>query len=161
MKIMNTLPPLLILLSLTLLACTTQHETTFLRVKPGPDPAESKLAEAATHVTQSLAQLEQMQKASTPPEKQVVDIERYHVLGTASLDWTGPIEPLMTTIAKQLDYKLRVLGKQPAVPIIISITADNTPLADIIKDTDFQAGTKANVYVYPHLKILELQYQGP
>src|SRR3990167_11038115 len=41
--------------------------------------------------------------------------------GTADIDWTGPIEPLLRKLADMTDYKLKVLGNSPTIPIIVSI----------------------------------------
>jgi defect-in-organelle-trafficking protein DotD len=53
---------------------------------------------------------------------------------------------------------MRILGKSPAIPIIISITAHNTPLADVLRDANFQCGRRANVAIYAANKVIELRY---
>lgn len=76
----------------------------------------------------------------------------------ANLDWSGPIEPLLTEIARLTDYRVKVLGNTPPIPIIVSITADNRVIADIVKDAGLQAGKRANLVVYPCSRIIELRY---
>lgn len=76
----------------------------------------------------------------------------------ANLDWSGPIEPLLKEVARLTHYKVKVLGNAPAIPIIVSITADGRVMADILKDAGLQAGKRANLVVYPSSKIIELRY---
>ena len=76
----------------------------------------------------------------------------------ATLDWSGPIEPLLTEIARLTDYKVKVLGNTPAIPIIVSVTAENRVIADIVKDAGLQASKRANLVVYPCSRIIELRY---
>lgn len=78
--------------------------------------------------------------------------------GTVTIDWSGPIEPLLEKVANMSQYKVKVMGNEPAVPIIVSITATNTTLADIIKNAGLQAGKRANIVVYPNSRIIELRY---
>lgn len=76
----------------------------------------------------------------------------------ANLDWSGPIEPLLFEIARLTDYCVKILGNTPAIPIIVSITAEDRVIADIVKDAGLQAGKRANLVVYPSSKIIELRY---
>ena len=55
-------------------------------------------------------------------------------------------------------YKLKVLGATPSIPVVVSITASNSVVADILKDAGLQAGKKANLVVYPGSRIIELRY---
>ena len=125
-----------------------------------PDPAATTLAEAAVSVSDSLHQLAAVKRAATPAKKRMVSDLRYELPGKASLDWSGPIQPLLAQIAQISHYRLRVLGTPPAVPIIISVTANNTPLTDLLRDIDFQAASQASVRVYhqKHGHIIELRY---
>ena len=78
----------------------------------------------------------------------------------ASLQWTGPIEPLLRKIAHSTGYHLQVIGTEPPTPIIVSINKKNKPLATILRDAIFQAQGQANVSVYPANKIIELRYKN-
>jgi len=78
--------------------------------------------------------------------------------GRINLDWSGPIEPLLNKIATMTEYQVKVLGNKPAIPVLISITARDRMVADIIKDTGLQAGTRADLVVYPLSRVIELRY---
>lgn len=118
------------------------------------------MADAALEISDSLRQLAEIERAThpqarlpSPPAAEIIGMNQL-----ASVEWTGPVGPLVDKIAKATSYKLRVLGKQPAIPILVSISAKDTPIADILRDTTFQCGDKANIVVYPASKTIELRY---
>lgn len=122
--------------------------------------AQSQLSQAAGSVAQSLQQLSAIQQA-THPQAQLaapIDPAKIGMAQQASLDWTGPIEPLMRKIAAAAGYKLSVIGQAPSIPIVVSISIQNQPLASILRDAIYQAESQATVSVYPKHKILELRY---
>lgn len=123
------------------------------------DTAAIQLAEAARSVSQSLNELKTIEKASNPPVKPLPyptssGLEKI----TASVDWSGPIEPLLKRIAKLANYKLEVIGHHPAIPVLVTISSQNTPLSYIVRNADLQAGVKANIAVYPGIQTIELRY---
>ncbi len=78
--------------------------------------------------------------------------------GTVNIDWSGPIEPLVQKIASYTQYKVKVLGNEPAVAVIVSVTGTQMLVADVIKSAGLQAGNRANIVVYPTTRIIELRY---
>lgn len=76
----------------------------------------------------------------------------------ASVDWSGPVEPLLQKLACASCYRLKVLGRRPAIPAIVTITEENKPIADILRNVSYQVETKAEIVVYPCRKIIELRY---
>ncbi len=122
--------------------------------------AETKLSEAATSVSRSLAELAAIERASHPHATLLspIDPDMIGMGQLASIDWNGPIGPLAKKIAEASKYKLNVLGKSPGIPILVSIFAKDTPLSDVLRDANFQCGSKANIVVYPASKIIELRY---
>lgn len=124
------------------------------------DDATIKLAEAAHSVSNSMLELARIQAAATPPinGKALPDSKAYNMQNRASVDWSGPIESLTEKVAQASHYRLRVLGKAPAIPVLIAITAVDATLGDILRDIDFQAGKKASIKLYPQKKVIELRY---
>lgn len=129
-----------------------RHDTNF--------DAETKMAEAASSVSDSLQQLAVIERATHPqvrmPSPQAPEITGMTQMAT--IEWTGPVEPLVKKIAQATHYKLRVLGRAPPIPIIVAISAKDTLMADILRDVTFQCGTKANISVYPASRVIELRY---
>ena len=129
-------------------------------INTGSDDASIKLAEAARSVSQSLNELKALEKASSPPITKPLPYPSSSGLEKtiASVDWSGPIEPLLQRIAKLAHFHLEVIGKCPAVPVLVTISSQNTPLSYIIRNANLQAGEKANIIVYPGIKTIELRY---
>ena len=155
---MNVKYSLLLLISIGLAGCASKINRP-VAVAPS-DKATIKLAEAAKAVSHSLDELARIQAIATPPAKgaKLPDPESYGLEQRVSIDWAGPITPVLRNIAKAGGYKLRILGTEPATAIIISIMAKNAPLGDILRDVAFQAGHKADVKVYPKSRVIELRY---
>lgn len=122
--------------------------------------AEIQLANAATSVNNSLIELAAIQKAVYPAVKlpDLPDAEKIGLGKMASVDWTGPIEPLIKNIAGVSGYKVRFIGKTPPIPILVSINKQNAPLAVILRDAAFQCGNKVNIVLYPTNKVIEARY---
>jgi defect-in-organelle-trafficking protein DotD len=130
-------------------------------VDSGVQKARTKLAEAALSTSDSLNQLAAMEKVGAPRTKlaQPLDADRIGLGGLASVDWTGPIEPLVLKLANAGNYKFRAVGKNPSIPVLVAVYASNMPLADILRDANLQAGKKADVVVYPNNRLIELRYR--
>jgi defect-in-organelle-trafficking protein DotD len=56
------------------------------------------------------------------------------------------------------DYRLKVLGTEPAIPVLVSITARRGVIAEILQNAAFQAQKRAHVMVFPESRVIELRY---
>lgn len=121
---------------------------------------KARLEESARSVEQSLQELAYIERAIHPAAKvpNPVNPDTIGMSQIISVDWTGPIEQLVSKIAKMSDYKVRVLGKTPPIPIIVSISKKETVLADILRDANFQCGDRANIGLYSASRVIELRY---
>lgn len=167
---MKTKSFLCIVLALILLGCLgcgskpqSTNKISIISSDTGARNAEVKLALAADSVSQSLQQLAEIEKATHPQVKKQspMDPQMIGMSQIASIEWFGPVEPLVRRAAKIANYKVRVLGTTPAIPVLVSISAKDTPLADILRDANFQCGSKASIVVYPASKVIELRYAKP
>ena len=124
------------------------------------DDANIRLAEAATSISQSMLEMARVDKIVTPRHlgNNLNIPTTYNLQTRASIDWTGPIEELTDRIAKAANYRLRVLGKEPSVPVLISVNVKDASLVEILRDIDYQAGKKAHLHVYPNNQVVELRY---
>jgi len=162
---------LTIFLSLIVVSCTTTQNNTATPT-PTPTPiainqqtktvlnAENQLAEAAVSIQNSLYELAKIQKAVYPAVRlpDLPDANKIGMGHLASIDWTGPIEPLVRNVAKNTYYKIRVIGKAPAIPILVSLAERNVPIATILRNAAYQAGDRAVIVVYPNSRTIELRY---
>ncbi len=122
--------------------------------------AQSQLAETSASTSKSLQQLSAMQMAVHPKAKLAAPLnpKRLGMTQITSLNWNGPIEPLLRKIADASHYKLHVLGTKPAIAVLVSIDAHNQTLAEILRNATYQVEKKAAVKVYPGRHIIELRY---
>ena len=123
---------------------------------------EQQLIETAQSIERSLAVLAMTQESNNPPLINTAPLitPEGGMGGTADIDWTGPIEPLLHKLADMTDYNLKILGNDPAIPIIVSITQNKAVIADIVKNASLQAGKRATVMVFPANKVIELRYRS-
>lgn len=172
MKIKNIIKTSTVILSIYLLtgcaepnADITSIKLNYIPTDKTPVPsanqnAQSDLAQSADSVSDSLQQLSAIQKAVNP-EVKIAPPVNPKLIGMdqeSSVDWNGPIEPLLKQIAKASHYKLSVIGSEPAVPVIVAINEKNKPLATILRNATFQAAQQADITVYPSSKTIELRY---
>lgn len=125
-----------------------------------PDNASTSLAEASYSVSRSIVSLSETAQAAHP----MPDLEpppnpaSYGMGGLTSVDWSGPVEPLIEQIARTANYRVNVLGVPPAIPVLVTIYDKNRMLADVLRDVGYQCGRRATVVVYPESRVIELRY---
>jgi defect-in-organelle-trafficking protein DotD len=147
-------------LALLLSACSSHQNTDDIAMNDRA--VNQSLSYAATSVSQSFFVLNKLQYTATPPR----DISpppspaSYGMALLASVNWDGPIEPLVRKICQATHYKLRVMGSRPAIPIIVTVHMTHVPVAYILESAGYQAGKRARVVVYPSLQTVDLQYIG-
>ncbi|MDR3504496.1 MAG: type IVB secretion system lipoprotein DotD [Legionella sp.] len=154
---------LVTLLIASILLASCKSTGVFFKKPPVNNPSDDatiKLAEAAVSVSDSMHEMARIEKVVVPPHKDntLTIPNAYNLQARASVDWSGPIEELTERIAKAAHYRVRILGKSPAIPVLISLTVKDQSLAEILRDIDYQAGIKAFIHVYPNSQVVELRY---
>ncbi len=122
--------------------------------------SQAQLLGAAQSIEKSLLKLAAAQEVQ---QRKALDIEQLMSLQggmsqPVNLDWSGPIAPLLQKIADLGHYQFKVLGIEPPLPILVSVTAKGIPLAQVLKDADLQVGKRADIMVYPSNRVIELRY---
>jgi defect-in-organelle-trafficking protein DotD len=146
------------LLCIALSGCLTTKNVKPPSNAPSTD-ASIKIAEAASSVSRSLYELAEIEKATKPSfEKPLVKPTIFDLQTRASIDWAGPITPLLKNVAHASHYRLAVMGNAPAIPVLINLTVRDQSIAQILRMIDYQAGQKANIKIYPNRKTIELRY---
>lgn len=143
-------------LSIFLCACVAPTKPFVISV----DKHQSSLAEASYAVSRSMVDLAVTAQAAHPVPNLGPPISpaSYGMGALATLDWSGPVEPLIRDVARAVNYRVRVLGTPPAIPIIVTIYVKNAMLGDILRDIGYQCGRRATVVVYPEARCIELRY---
>lgn len=145
---------------LTLTSCSSAYYYSKPIKEKNPDPSAVKLAEAATSISHSLQRLAEIETAThpaatlpPPPNPSLTGMDQL-----ISVDWTGPVEPLLKRIAKASRYRVRALGIPPAIPVIVSVTAQDTLLSDVLRNIELQIERKARIKTYYRSRVIELRY---
>lgn len=148
----------------SVIACAKKAppEITIRTVEYKSENASIKLAEAATSVSRSLNELARIQTAANGPieEAMLVNPTIYGLQTRTSVDWSGPVGQLVKQIADASEFKLRIIGKEPTIPVLVKVSAEDATLADVLRDIDYQVMNKAaaHIAVYPKERIIELRY---
>ncbi len=153
---MNYKIGLVIFLSLMLCACANPRPPQGYDVSK----SEASLAEASYSVSRSIVDLAETAQAAHPLPNPgpPPNPASYGMAGLTTLDWSGPVEPLLKQMAVASNYRLRVLGTPPAIPVLVTIYAKNVMLGDVLRDVGYQCGRRAAVVVYPESRCIELRY---
>lgn len=132
------------------------------KIPPGYDlsKTENSLAEASYSVSRSMTDLSETAQAAHPQAMMPDNPSpaSYGMGGLTTVDWSGPVEPLVKQIAKAANYRVRVIGTAPAIPVLVTIYSRNQMLGDILRDVGYQCGRRASVVVYPQSSVIELRY---
>lgn len=147
---------ILFLLTLILSACATPKAPRGFTV----NKHQSSLAEASYSISRSLVDLAEIAEAAHPlPTLDPPPSPASYGMGMlTTIDWSGPVEPLIRQIACAADYRTRVLGTPPAIPVIVTVYQKNVMLGDILRDVGYQTGRRASVVVFPDSRVIELRY---
>ncbi|MBV53741.1 MAG: hypothetical protein CL816_06770 [Coxiellaceae bacterium] len=122
--------------------------------------AQQQIAEAASTINQSLAELSNIQQATHPDVSMdsPINAQDTGMTQVVSIDFNGTLDDVMKNIAKMSNYSLKTIGTPPSIPVIINLTEKNKVLADILRNVSYQAAKQATIKVYPNKKIIELRY---
>lgn len=146
--------------------CDLPAEETCKPCNPPPPPdctkvsVENQLLYAAQSIEQSLTTLAAAQKAESPPILNTAPLitPEGGMGGTIDIDWTGPLGPLVDKIARLTEYRVKFLGNEPAIPILVTITGKRTIIAEVLQNASLQAGRRAQILVYPSNRVIEVRY---
>lgn len=121
---------------------------------------ETQLLSTAQSIEQSLSTLAAAEKAESPPILNTAPLVTSEggMGGKIDIDWTGPIGPLVTKLASLTNYRVKFLGSEPAIPILISINARQTVIADVLQNASLQTGKRAHILVFPASRLIEVRY---
>lgn len=121
---------------------------------------ENSLAEASYSVSRSIVDLAEVAQAAHPMPALAPppNPSTYGMGGLTTVDWSGPIEPLLKQISLAAGYRLRILGTAPAIPVLVTVYTINNKLGDVLRDVAYQGGRRASVVLYPDARVIELRY---
>ena len=129
------------------------------RVTQDQSDTAGAIAESARAATTSLQRLAQLQYAARARDddsfRQEFSVE---LSGLASVEYTGPFEPLLEQIADTAGVTINKIGNPTATAIIVSVSAQSSPLSDIVQNVAYQIQSHARISFNPDKQSLEIIY---
>ena len=121
---------------------------------------DEQLLWAASSIEQSLFVLAAAEKIDNPPILNTAPLitPEGGMGGFIDIDWTGPIGPFVEKIAKMTCYRVKTLGNEPAIPVVISLAVKHAIIAEVLQNASFQAGRRVNILVFPSNRVIEVRY---
>lgn len=75
-----------------------------------------------------------------------------------TVDWQGPVEPLIRDLAARAGYTFRTTGRAPTNMRMISIVANEEPLFGVIRRAGAMAHGFADIVFNPSTRTIEIRY---
>jgi len=123
------------------------------------DRAQMGVIAAAERTSQALDRLSRVETTRTPiPEPGATGPAPPGLGQNVAVSWAGPIAPFLARLADIADYKFRVIGRPPAVPVVVDVETTQSRLIDLLRDAGHQAGARATVAVDPGAGVIEVRY---
>lgn len=145
-------------LTLALSACAV-HGPVDQQLVAEPDPVGLRIAAAVDKASAALQTLASVEQARNPGASiQQVPYAPQELRRTVSVDWVGPIEPIMRRLADRAGYDMQVNGDMPPAPVVVTLNVRQKSVIDVLRDLGLQVGQRADVVVDPEHRIVELNY---
>lgn len=124
------------------------------------DQALVDTAEAAVSISHSLSDLGLAQRNQQGMLKRESEANALpQVLARlVSIDWAGPVEPLVKQLADLTQLRVKVIGVEPPIPVLVSLNKRDSSVYNILQDVQGQIQNRAEILVYPSSGVVELHY---
>ena len=142
---------------LALSGCAETKQT--IQAAPS-DPALVTVADAARSMAEQLkilSAIEQQSRGAYPV------LEASPTTGPlaerVTIVWSGEPEKVLTNIAIKTGYEMRIVGRRPVTPPIVTIEARNRKIFDVLQDIGLQLGERHGVQVDDNNETITLVYR--
>lgn len=150
-------PLLPLMIFTTLCACGPATQQSVPRVTV-VDP-EVRIAESLERLESKVGQLSRIQKARRKTRIDNIPFAPTELKRTISYyEYTGHLSRIVQDVSEQSGYQFKLIGRQPNIPIIISIKWENITLIDALKDLGTRAAHRATVFVDADEAVIEVRY---
>lgn len=75
-----------------------------------------------------------------------------------SVEWRGPLEPLLESIADDIGYRFIRTGTPPGSPVTVSVYRTDEPVWRIVRDAGTLVTSQAAVVLNPRDRSIEVRY---
>jgi defect-in-organelle-trafficking protein DotD len=126
---------------------------------------DGRIAESAERSSGAAEALAQIKAAETAPVEPPVAEEEMskmppELLRPTTVEWMGPAVELTEMLAQNIGYKYSVVGNEPPVDVMVSVSAVDEPALKVFENIGYQVSEFANVYVDPNVKRVEFRFKG-
>ncbi len=129
------------------------------QVVAAPDPISARLAEAADRVSNALETLAAVENARGPSIGTApISGAPRELRRAVTVNWVGPVEPIMKMMAERANYGFEVYGNPPPNALVVSLDAENMPIIEVMRDLGLQLGNRADVKVSSDNRVVEIHY---
>lgn len=137
-----------VVVAMVLSACAHQEQPA---VSPPLKPSEidRQIATAVADAAESLRRLSLVEQARTPPADIEIDSVPRELTQPQTLDYVGPVEPVLRTLAGLVGYDFVTVGDPPAQDLVVDVIAVDRPAYRILQDVGLQLGSRATVSLTP------------
>lgn len=150
---------LTVLCTAVLLTACAQHQPQPQLVAE-PDQVTLRLAQAADRAANALDSLASVEQVRTPTELPPLAAGAPAELRRSiTVNWYGPVEPLVKTLADRASYNLLISGNVPENAIIVTTNVRNQPVIEALRDVGLQLGSRAQIKVDAEKRVVELAYE--
>jgi defect in organelle trafficking protein DotD len=147
-------------LLLCVAGCQSRNAT--VTAVPQVNPTDVVLIQASDTVTQALTMLSRSNLTSEKkPFMQNVTLDYLTSIGLdniTTVHWVGPFEPLVKQLAMGAHYHVRVLGKAPVTPCLVTVHMSDVPVGNILYQIGYQVNQQARMVLMAHSKTIEIRY---
>ena len=124
-----------------------------------PDQVTTRLAVAADRAANALDTLAAIEQVRTPTDLPPLAANAPAELRrSVTVNWIGPADAVVKTLADRASYRLIVTGNTPAIQTIVNVNARSEPLIEVLRDIGLQLGRRADLKVDVDQKTIELSY---
>lgn len=141
---------------LVLAACSYKVEP---QLVAEPDLVTLRLADAADRATQSLEKLAAIEAERTPVDiEPITDRAPAQLRRSVTVEWAGPVEPLLLQLSDRAGYDFVITGSNPAVPLVVEVKSFRKPVIEVLRDVGLQLGQRASLNVDANSQTVEVVY---
>lgn len=100
-----------------------------------------RLAEAAALIQQDVSRLARYDHARDPVKIHPDESPHSGPLSKKiSVDWHGPVRPIVEKIAQELGVPFQAQGNERSVPVVVDVRHDGVSAYDVLTDIGWQSG---------------------
>lgn len=115
---------------------------------PKPLTIDDRILAAAESVSASVRELALIEASKAPKLSKASNTAPAGLDARLNVNWSGPVGQFMQSAAAlSKGYTFKIRGKEPAIPVIVTINDKNVSLYDLIRNAALQCGNRANITI--------------